>query len=312
MSAPSSREPSREPAGAPAAGPIGEPAGASAGELSGRPPGSAAGTRTIALPGLPNVRDSGGLSGPRGTRLRRGVLLRGPAPSPGTAPALDALGVRTVVDLRQQAEREVVDGPGHTRARVLRRPVWGDMSGIRGTTRPAQSAYLANYRSMLEIAAPVAVEVVELLARAGTAPVYVCCTVGKDRTGVVCALVLRGLGVRLADVTNDYALTGRAYRALRPGDPRPEWSYQGSLDELRARTASPAVTMRALLDGIEREHGSVGAFLEGHGLSPGTRRDAGERVFEPRVFGSRVLEPRPAGARPFDQCVPQERTRPCP
>ncbi|MFF7994636.1 tyrosine-protein phosphatase [Kitasatospora xanthocidica] len=262
------------------------------GEPDGARPGTAGGTRTIALPGLPNVRDSGGLSGPGRTRLRRGVLLRGPAPSPGTAPALDGLGVRTVVDLRLQAEREVENGPADTHAQVLHRPVWGDMSGIRGTTRPLQSAYLANYRSMLAVAAPVAVEVIGLLARTGPAPVYVCCTVGKDRTGVVCALVLRGLGVRLADVANDYALTGRAYRALRPEDPRPNWSYQGTLAELRARTAAPAATMRALLSGIEREHGAVGGFLERHGLAPRTRRNAVARVFEP--------------------CVRPERTRPCP
>lgn len=232
------------------------------------------------LPGLPNVRDSGGLPGPQGTRLLPGVLYRGPAPSAQTAPALDALGIRTVVDLRSAVEQGIEDGPGLMRARLLRRHVGGDMSRIRGVRRPPPSAYLGNYRSMLTLAAPVAAEIIGLLAEPGPAPVYVCCTVGKDRTGVVSGLVLRGLGVRLAAVVGDYTLTGRAYRSLRPQDPRPQWSYDGSLEELQIRTASPAWTMRSLLTGIEEEHESVARYLERHGLTPETRRRAALEVFE--------------------------------
>ncbi|MER5748009.1 tyrosine-protein phosphatase [Streptomyces sp. NPDC002225] len=238
-------------------------------------------TRTIALPGLPNVRDSGGLLGPGGARLRRSVLLRGPAPSADTAPVLEAVGVRTVVDLRHPDEHAEQDGPGTMSVRVLRRPVYGDVTRIRGVRRPPPSVYLDNYRDMLAMAAPVAAEVVGLLAAPAPTPLYVCCTVGKDRTGVVSALVLRGLGVRLADIVNDYALTGRAYRALRPDDPRPAWTYTYPLPDLRARTASPGWIMRSLLTGIENEHGSVPLFLERHGLRRADRREAVRRVFRP-------------------------------
>ncbi|MBK3626060.1 tyrosine-protein phosphatase [Streptomyces sp. MBT49] len=239
------------------------------------------GSRTVALPGLPNVRDSAGLPRPDGARLRSGVLYRGPAPSPLTAPALDDLGIRTVVDLRTAFEQGIEDGPAGMRARLLRRPVGGNMSRIRGVRRPPPSAYLFNYRSMLTLAAPVAVEIIGLLAEPDQDPVYVCCTVGKDRTGVVSALTLRGLGVRLAAVAGDYSLTGRAYRALGPQDPRPQWSYEGSLEELQIRTASPAWTMRSLITGIEDEHESVARYLERqHGLSPKTRLRAVRRVFE--------------------------------
>lgn len=68
-------------------------------------------TRRIMVPGLPNVRDLGGLRGPGGGYLRRGLLVRGPAPSPETAPALGGLGIRTIVDLRLEDERRQYRGP---------------------------------------------------------------------------------------------------------------------------------------------------------------------------------------------------------
>lgn len=228
-------------------------------------------TRRIAVPGLPNVRDLGGLRGPDGGYLRRGLLVRGPAPSPDTAPALDDMGIRTVVDLRLEGERREYRGPECTGATVLPRPVAGDMSRIRGNVRPLPSDYLANYRDMLTRAAPVAAEIVELLADGAEVPVYICCAMGKDRTGVVSGLVLRALGVRTADVARDYALTARAYRALRSADPRPGWTREDSLAQLRLRTSTPAATMRALIAGIEAEHGSVARLLALHGLREETR-----------------------------------------
>ncbi|WP_416969847.1 tyrosine-protein phosphatase [Streptomyces sp. 4F14] len=229
-------------------------------------------TRRITVPGLPNVRDLGGLRGPGGGYFRRGLLLRGPAPSPDTAPALGGLGIRTIVDLRLEEERRQYLGPESTGATVLSRPVAGDMSRIRGNVRPLPSDYLANYRDMLARAAPVAAEIVDLLAAGAQVPVYVCCAMGKDRTGVISALVLRALGVRTADVARDYALTARAYRALRSHDPRPNWTREDSLAQLRLRTATPAATMRALVAGIEADHGSVARLLLLHGLREETLR----------------------------------------
>jgi protein-tyrosine phosphatase len=240
-------------------------------------------TRTITVPGLPNVRDLGGLRRPDGARLRRGILVRGPAPSLPTAPALGELGIHTIVDLRLPAERQSYQGPEHTGATVLPRPVSGDMSRIRGNLRPGPSDYLANYGGMLVRAAPVAAEIVGLIAGEAATPLYVCCTVGKDRTGVVSALVLRALGVRTADVAGDYALTARAYRALGPDDPRPNWTYADTLAQLRRRTSTPAATMRALITGIESEHGSVARLLVRHGLREDTRLRCIARVFSEPV-----------------------------
>ncbi|MFI5617198.1 tyrosine-protein phosphatase [Streptomyces sp. NPDC051567] len=238
-------------------------------------------TRILPGAGLPNVRDTGGLRTSDNALMRRGVLLRGPAPVGDSVGLLTDLGIRTVVDLRSKAETDVADVPRDRGARVLHRPVWGDMTRIRGVRLPGPGAYLVNYRSMLSVAAPVAVEIVQALAAPDTCPLYVCCSVGKDRTGVMTALVLRALGVRLDDIVKDYALTGRAYRKLRPDDPRPPWVDEYSARELAARTASPAWTMRSLLEGIEKEHGHVRAYLTGFGLTGPDWRRARRQALEP-------------------------------
>ncbi|WP_329571323.1 tyrosine-protein phosphatase [Kitasatospora sp. NBC_01266] len=237
------------------------------------------GTRVIRVPGLPNVRDTGGLPGPGGLRLGRRLLLRGPAPDTGTVAALSGLGVRTVVDLRRPAEGGDPDALALLDARVLRRPLHADLTGIRGVARPQPGAYLAHYRRLLPQAAPVAAEVLDLLAEPAAAPVYVCCSFGKDRTGLVCALVLRTLRVALADVAADYALTGRAYRALGPRDPRPAPVAAYPPADLAARTVSPARTMRRLLTDVEREHHDLRRYLELNGLRRSAWRGAMRRAY---------------------------------
>jgi protein tyrosine/serine phosphatase len=47
-----------------------------------------------------------------------------------------------------------------------------------------------------------------LLSHEESYPLLIHCAAGKDRTGVITALVLRTLGVADADIVHDYALTG--------------------------------------------------------------------------------------------------------
>lgn len=54
------------------------------------------------------------------------------------------------------------------------------------------------------------VEFERLIAAADSAPVVFHCASGKDRTGIVAALVLTLLGVSRKDVVADFALTARA------------------------------------------------------------------------------------------------------
>jgi protein-tyrosine phosphatase len=92
------------------------------------------------------------------------------------------------------------------------------------------------------------------------------CVGGKDRTGLVVALLLRLAGVPLEDVAADYALSGE-YLA-----PRHERWFEEAADEvererMRRIAATPAEAMRAVLEELERRHGDTAGYLRSGGAT---------------------------------------------
>ena len=93
------------------------------------------------------------------------------------------------------------------------------------------------------------------------------CAKGKDRTGLVAALVESVCGVPRSEIVAGYAASG----ALLGGDdapgvadePRPPSS--GGVDWGRFR-GSPAAAIEAALDWIDKNHGSPAAYLEACGV----------------------------------------------
>ena len=146
---------------------------------------------------------------------------------------------------------------------VLRRPLHPRelLSRVRGgSPDPLGALYVALLRERgPELAATVAD-----LAEPGALPALVHCVAGKDRTGVVIALVLSAVGVADHDVVADYALTADyltpGFFAAAPadsgaGDPTDE-NLQG------ARPESMATALRLLA----AEFGGARAYLVGHGV----------------------------------------------
>jgi fermentation-respiration switch protein FrsA (DUF1100 family) len=114
-------------------------------------------------------------------------------------------------------------------------------------------------------------------------PVVLHCTAGKDRTGIVVALVLRVAGVGIEAIAADYALTD-ASALLRRG------LVDGmSEEQVRARTfllAAPYDGMVALMDDIDERYGSAAGYLERAGVDPATVRAIRGRLgAEPTVDG---------------------------
>jgi len=166
--------------------------------------------RDLDWDGCYNVRDLGGLTTVDGRVTRHGALVRADAPSgltaAGWAAAVDHE-VRTVIDLMEVHERRP-DGaqrpPGLTEVHV---PLdgtddddfWAPLreNGHWGTVlyyRP----YLLRFPHRVAAA-------VRAFADAPPGGVLVHCGRGRDRTGMVCMLLLSLAGVRAADIADDYA-----------------------------------------------------------------------------------------------------------
>jgi len=228
----------------------------------------AAADRRIPLAGTFNVRDVGGYPAVGGT-VRPGRLLRGDALhrlDDAARATLADLPVRTVVDLREDFEARLSpDALEGTGIAVLRLPVFrftGDSFGR------APEDLKAVYDHMVDDCGPVLATAVGHVAAAHMQPVLVHCSAGKDRTGVVVAVVLSLLGVPDPVIAEDYHLTS-AYLAEE---------FTQAVEQLQASTglgqrlngqalACPPELILATLERMRAAHGSVEEYLLAHGLT---------------------------------------------
>jgi len=178
--------------------------------------------RWIDLEGAHNVRDLGGLPATEG-RTRGGVLLRSDALDQLTAADVERLvgdvGLAHVVDLRSATERsERGRGPlGGTPVRYTEVEVIGpDDLARRAHARaaafaagePPAQVIADGYVELLELGAPAFAAAFGAIVAPGGTPALVHCAIGKDRTGVLTALLLDAAGVERDAIVADYAHTG--------------------------------------------------------------------------------------------------------
>lgn len=167
----------------------------------------------VPLTGVKNARDVGGIPTESGAVVRPLRLLRTARLSGATDADrawLASIGLRTVVDLRQPYEIQA----------------WPDALGDLAVERVNVAPTLDNegtgtffelYLSWLDLSGAAFAEAVRALARPGGLPALVHCTAGKDRTGVLVALVLDVLGVGEKAIVADYMVSHERLTA-DPGD----------------------------------------------------------------------------------------------
>lgn len=232
-------------------------------------------SRDLVWDGCLNVRDLGGHPTEDGGETRFGVYVRADNVERLTETGWRALvdyGVRTVVDLRLAAERTGAP-PDDLPIVALHRPLvpdfghpdWEEINTLSlgavppDSTRVVYIEFLERYRDRFG-------EAVSTIATAddGGAVLFHCMG-GKDRTGLVTALLLRLAGVVRQAVAADYAQSGSNLQPLHD-----EW-IAAALDdderELRIRiTATPAEAMLGVLDTLDRRYGGVEGYLRSAGV----------------------------------------------
>jgi protein-tyrosine phosphatase len=235
--------------------------------------------RLVPLSAAFNLRDLGGYRTADGRVVAWGRLYRSDQLHGLTGRDLDllrSLGLRTVLDLR--TEGELADGrfPVESTSIAfhhlpLLAQTWyeEEVDALADLLDRAVPYLVARYLDMLEEAGPVLAAAVDLVARPGTAPLLFHCAAGKDRTGVLAAVLLRTLGVVEPDVVEDYVLSADAMAR------RLAW-LQGTNPTAAAAMAAqpagwlaaPAEVMRTVLHHLEELHGGAAGYLVDHGLDP--------------------------------------------
>ncbi len=111
---------------------------------------------------------------------------------------------------------------------------------------------------------------VELLAEEDRYPVLINCTAGKDRTGILVALVMELLGVNDEAIGAEYERSNAGIEGLIAYLESIEREPQGTPEEIRARMVTPADKILGFLEGVRAEHGSVADMLASNGVSDET------------------------------------------
>ncbi|TMA34504.1 MAG: tyrosine-protein phosphatase [Deltaproteobacteria bacterium] len=226
--------------------------------------------RRVTVEGCLNFRDLGGYPTADGGTLRWRQLFRADglhALSPrGVATLRDEIALGDIIDLRSSAEL-ALDGRGLLEREPIRFHHLPLFDGGRAQRNPtADIASLADlYFGMIDFAREPIAKVITVLARTRDPAVFHCAA-GKDRTGVISALVLSLLDVRDEVIVADYAATREALDAIVERLMSSE-GYQGMFEELPPDTlhANPE-TMEAFLARVRAEFGGMADYAREIGV----------------------------------------------
>ncbi|SCL38970.1 Tyrosine phosphatase family C-terminal region [Micromonospora pallida] len=198
-------------------------------------------------PGCRNARDVGGLSTSDGHLIRQGALLRSDSHerlTPATVEVLRSGRVSRIVDLRWAWECAAQPSP------FVGDPVYRHvpmLDDVLAYTPPPDT-----YAPMLDHNRQRIAAAFRAVAEAPPGGVLVHCKAGRDRTGVLVALLLTVAGVAAEDVAADYALTD-------------------------ACTPQP---MRHTLAHLDQQHGGARSYLLAAGVGEEALAAVRERLLE--------------------------------
>jgi protein-tyrosine phosphatase len=183
----------------------------------------------------------------------------------------EVLGLRTVVDLRGTHEVErFTHGPlAELHVRVAHVPI---VDETRSNPNPVDStpadtmAIDEIYLLMLDRFGHRFAAVLDLISEPDSQPAVFHCAAGKDRTGLVAMLVLGLLGVDRDIIAADYALTDERMPLLMERHLARADGDVALAEVGRQRWAIDAAAMRAVVDHLVDEHGSIEGYLLAQGL----------------------------------------------
>jgi protein tyrosine/serine phosphatase len=239
----------------------------------------------IGLEGCYNFRDLGGYRARDGREMRTGQVFRSDGLHHLTPSDVEqlcgALGLAAVIDLRSVDEvDEDGVGPIGQRARIHSVPLFPHARGSSARMQAEQgipSDMGELYYLMLTAAREPIAEVVRLLSVAEVPAVFHC-SAGKDRTGVISALLLSLLDVPDETIVADYAFSRENIDLINARLSQSETSQRlmaGLPDG--AYDADPAA-MESFLAKVQAEHGSMLGWAEQTGIDTSTRERLKDRL----------------------------------
>lgn len=236
--------------------------------------------RRLPWEGCDNARDIGGYPTTDGGLVRRYALVRSDSPHQLTPKSITEVydyGVRTVIDLRLPGELEREPSPFAMRhagspPRYLNLPMH-DLAtdALVDTADSTVDTYIVILEHSKKNIASIITAVAEGLHEGG---VLINCHAGKDRTGIIVALLLSVAGVGREVIAQDYALSEVMLEPRYQEWVQAQIRLHGHVPDKPWQAQTRPETMYALLDYLDRKHGGV----EGYLLAAGVDREVLEQI----------------------------------
>lgn len=235
--------------------------------------------KRLSLKNVINCRDLGGFPCADGRVTQFGRFLRCGVPKTPEQDEIVTLmqyGVSTVIDLRGNWESETypsvfkfLDGVDYHHVSLFEANVAVSQNSTLTIAESYQHAvedYKDSYRKVLEI-----------IADAKDGCVLFNCYFGKDRTGILAAVLLSLAGVAYEDIIADYQVS---YTYILPFIQRARATHDESMWETNDENfKSDADTLASLINYMNKKYGSVEGYVKSAGVSDETIEKIRRRFF---------------------------------
>jgi len=236
-------------------------------------------SRDLAWAGCLNVRDLGGHRTASGGETRFGSIVRADDVHQLNDIGWKELahyGVRTVVDLRGEHERsedplrevpvEVVHVPFMEASEADWEEIAEEIEAAAAAAPDVATSTRDVYLIFLERFGRNLAAALRAVANAPEGGIVIHCVGGKDRTGLLVALLLHLAGVPDEEIADDYALSEERLRERHEA-----WyaaaASQEELERLRRIAQTPRASMLGVFEKVRRRYGSVEGYLRSIGLT---------------------------------------------